>query len=234
MRRADFSYPLPQELIAQQPLPTRTASRLLALDGADGKLRDLMFTDLPMLLRPADLLVLNDTRVLPARVLGRKDSGGACEILLERLLGPRRFLAQARASKALRPGGTVSLPAGATATVASRHGDLYEFELDREAVDYFETEGSMPLPPYIARAAGDLDPHLPAQAGLREAGRDPDGQGQGRRRPLGRPREARHRPVRDRRRSRGEGEGRVQAGRAQDAGQSEDGAPSAHHVGAHR
>jgi S-adenosylmethionine:tRNA ribosyltransferase-isomerase len=157
MRRADFSYPLPQELIAQQPLPMRTASRLLALDGADGKLRDLMFTDLPRLLRPGDLLVLNDTRVLPARVLGRKDSGGACEILLERMLGPCRFLAQARASKALRPGGTVSLPAGATATVASRHGDLYEFELDREAVEYFETEGSMPLPPYIARPAGELD-----------------------------------------------------------------------------
>jgi S-adenosylmethionine:tRNA ribosyltransferase-isomerase len=170
MRRADFSYPLPQELIAQQPLPARTASRLLALDGADGKLRDLMFTDLPMLLRPADLLVLNDTRVLPARVLGRKDSGGACEILLERLLGPRRFLAQARASKALRPGGTVSLPAGATATVASRHGDLYEFELDRKAVDYFETEGSMPLPPYIARAAGDLDRERYQTVYARESG----------------------------------------------------------------
>jgi S-adenosylmethionine:tRNA ribosyltransferase-isomerase len=157
MRRADFSYPLPQELIAQQPLQERTASRLLALDGADGTLRDLMFTDLPALLRPGDVLVLNDTRVLPARVKGRKDSGGACEILLERILGPRRFLAQARASKGLRPGGIVSLPAGAAATVASRQGDLYEFELDREAVEYFEVEGSMPLPPYIARAAGDLD-----------------------------------------------------------------------------
>jgi S-adenosylmethionine:tRNA ribosyltransferase-isomerase len=95
--------------------------------------------------------------VLPARVHGRKDSGGACEILLERVLGPRRFLAQARASKALRPGGIVSLPAGATVTVTSRQGDLYEFELDRDAVDYFETEGSLPLPPYIARPAEDLD-----------------------------------------------------------------------------
>jgi S-adenosylmethionine:tRNA ribosyltransferase-isomerase len=157
MRRADFSYSLPPELIAQQPLPARTASRLLALDGADGALRDLTFADLPMLLRPGDLLVLNDTRVLPARVQGRKDSGGACEILLERMLGPRRFLAQARASKALRPGGIVSLPAGATATVVSRQGDFFEFELDRGAVEYFQAEGSMPLPPYIARAAGDLD-----------------------------------------------------------------------------
>lgn len=157
MRRADFSYPLPQELIAQQPLPARTASRLLTLDGADGKLRDLLFTDLPTLLRPGDLLVLNDTRVLPARVRGRKDSGGACEILLERMLTPRRFLAQARASKGLRAGGVVMLPAGATATVTSRQGDLYEFELDRDAVKYFETEGSLPLPPYIARPAEDLD-----------------------------------------------------------------------------
>ncbi len=157
MRRADFFYPLPRELIAQQPLPARTASRLLALDGADGSLRDRLFTDLPALLQPGDLLVLNDTRVLPARVKGHKASGGACEILLERILGPRRILAQARASKGLRPGGTVSLPAGATATIAARRGDLYEFELDREALAYFETEGSMPLPPYVARAAEDLD-----------------------------------------------------------------------------
>ena len=102
MRRADFSYPLPPELIAQRPLPERTASRLLALDGGDGTLRDHRFTDLPTLLRPGDLLVVNDTRVLPARVEGRKASGGACELLLERIIGPRRFLAQARASKGLK------------------------------------------------------------------------------------------------------------------------------------
>jgi S-adenosylmethionine:tRNA ribosyltransferase-isomerase len=157
MRRADFSYPLPQELIAQLPLPARTASRLLALDGADGSLRDLMFTDLPALLRPGDLLVLNDTRVLPARVRGRKTSGGTCEILLERILGGHRFLAQARASKGLRSGGTVSLPAGASATVVARHGELYELELDRDALAYFEAHGSMPLPPYVTREAGELD-----------------------------------------------------------------------------
>jgi S-adenosylmethionine:tRNA ribosyltransferase-isomerase len=157
MRRADFSYPLPQELIAQRPLPVRTASRLLALDGADGSLHDLMFTDLPGLLRPADLLVLNDTRVLPARLHGRKSTGGACEILLERILGPRRILVQARASKGLKPGGALSLPAGATATVTARHGELYELELDRDGLSYFETYGSMPLPPYIAREAGDAD-----------------------------------------------------------------------------
>ncbi len=151
MRRADFSYPLPAELIARHPLPERTASRLLALDGADGALRDLMFRDLETLLRPGDLLVLNDTRVLPARLFGRKESGGACEILLERILGERRLLAQARASKGFRPGTRILLPDGARAVVIARHDDLHEFELDRAALPYFEAHGSMPLPPYIDR-----------------------------------------------------------------------------------
>jgi len=157
MRRADFSYPLPPELIAQRPLPERTASRLLALDGADGALRDLNFTDLPSLLRRGDLLVLNDTRVLPARVAGRKASGGACELLLERILGPRRFLAQARASKGLKPGGSVTLPAGAKAIVAARDGELYELQLDRDVLAYFEEHGAVPLPPYVARDPDQAD-----------------------------------------------------------------------------
>ena len=151
MRRADFSYSLPPELIAQRPLPERTASRLLALDGADGSLRDLQFTDLPTLLHSGDLLVLNDTRVLPARVEGRKASGGACELLLERIIGRRRFLAQARASKGLKPGGSVLLPDGARAIVAARDDDLYELQLDREVLAYFESHGSVPLPPYVDR-----------------------------------------------------------------------------------
>jgi S-adenosylmethionine:tRNA ribosyltransferase-isomerase len=157
MRRADFSYSLPQQLIAVRPLPRRTASRLLALDGTTGAIRDLQFADLPFLLRPGDLLVLNDTRVLPARLSGRKASGGACEILLERILDDRRILAQARASKGLRPGTTVGLPAGAVARVLARHGELYELELDRAALPYFESHGSVPLPPYVARAADDAD-----------------------------------------------------------------------------
>ncbi len=157
MRRADFSYSLPQELIAQQPLPERTASRLLTLDGASGALRDLRFRDLPSLLQPGDLLVLNDTRVLPARLLGRKASGGACELLLERILDTRRFLAQARASKGLRPGTAVALPAAATAVVVARRGELYELALDRDALAYFEAHGSVPLPPYVERAADAAD-----------------------------------------------------------------------------
>jgi S-adenosylmethionine:tRNA ribosyltransferase-isomerase len=157
MRRADFSYSLPQELIALRPLPQRTASRLLALDGATGAIRDLQFAELSSLLRPGDLLVLNDTRVLPARLAGRKASGGACEILLERILGDRRILAQARASKGLRLHTIIALPAGAVARVLARRDELYELELDRSALPYFETHGSVPLPPYVARAADDLD-----------------------------------------------------------------------------
>ncbi|MGQ0429240.1 MAG: tRNA preQ1(34) S-adenosylmethionine ribosyltransferase-isomerase QueA [Gammaproteobacteria bacterium] len=152
MRRADFSYPLPQELIARHPLPERSGSRLLALDGATGSLRDLVFTDLPALLAPGDLLVLNDTRVIPARLVGRKASGGACELLVERILGPRRILAQARASKGLRAGGVVQLAGGANATVVDRPGEFYELELDREALAYLDAHGSVPLPPYLGRA----------------------------------------------------------------------------------
>ena len=157
MRRADFSYPLPQELIADRPLPQRGASRLLALDGSTGALRDLRFQDLASLLRPGDLLVLNDTRVLPARLHGRKASGGACELLLERIVGGRRFLAQARSSKGLRPGTRIELPVGAVAETIARHGDLYELELDRAALPFFEAHGSVPLPPYVAREADAED-----------------------------------------------------------------------------
>src|SRR5262245_32584440 len=157
MRRADFSYPLPRELIADRPLPERGASRLLALDGATGGLRDMHFREFGSLLRPGDLLVLNDTRVLPARLIGRKASGGACELLLERILKGGRILVQARASKGLRPGTRLDLPAGPHAIARAPHGDLHELALDREAQPYFEAHGSVPLPPYVARAAEPAD-----------------------------------------------------------------------------
>jgi S-adenosylmethionine:tRNA ribosyltransferase-isomerase len=157
MRRADFSYRLPPELIARHPLQERRASRLLALDGATGVLADLRFAELPGLLAPADLLVLNDTRVIPARLMGRKASGGACEILVERVLGTRRFLAQARASKGLRAGTVVRLPGGAEADVIGRPGEFYELELDREVPAYLEAHGSVPLPPYLGRDAESAD-----------------------------------------------------------------------------
>jgi S-adenosylmethionine:tRNA ribosyltransferase-isomerase len=157
MRRADFSYDLPQELIAARPLPERGASRLLALDGATGAIRDLAFRDFGSLLDPGDVLVLNDTRVLPARLEGRKPTGGACELLLERFLDRRRFLAQARASKGVRPGTRIELPAGAQATALARHGELIEFQLDRDVQPFFEAHGSVPLPPYLAREAEAAD-----------------------------------------------------------------------------
>ena len=117
----------------------------------------MSFRELPTLLHPGDLLVLNDTRVLPARLLGRKASGGSCEILLERILDERRILAQARASKGFRPGTEITLPDGARATVIGRRDDLLEFELDRAALEYFERHGSMPLPPYLEREADASD-----------------------------------------------------------------------------
>src|SRR5262245_42181355 len=98
MQRSEFHYDLPPELIAQAPLEERTSSRLLVLDRDSGQIDDRRFADLPELLAPSDLLVLNDTRVLPARLLGTKPTGGRVELLLERILAPRRLQAQMRAS----------------------------------------------------------------------------------------------------------------------------------------
>ena len=158
MRRSDFAYDLPDELIAQHPPAERAGGRLLAVtsEHVAGGVRDLQFTDFPSLLRAEDLLVFNDTRVIPARVLGSKPTGGQVEILLERLLGERRILAHVGSSKALRAEVPIALPGGAQARFIARHGDLFELELDTEPLAYFEAHGSMPLPPYIERAA-DLD-----------------------------------------------------------------------------
>jgi S-adenosylmethionine:tRNA ribosyltransferase-isomerase len=151
MRRADFHYDLPAELIAQHPAAQRSASRLLHLDRGTGALVDRNFTDLPSLLRPNDLLVFNDTKVIPARVFGTKPTGGQVEILLERIVAETRVLAQVRASKPLRPGGEVKLPGGVTAVCTDRHDDLFELELP-DAEGFFLEHGSMPLPPYIEHA----------------------------------------------------------------------------------
>jgi S-adenosylmethionine:tRNA ribosyltransferase-isomerase len=158
MRRADFAYDLPEELIAQRPPIERSGSRLLRLERATAgqaraRVQDLRFADLPSLLRAGDLLVFNDTRVIPARVVGSKPTGGQVEILLERVLDGRRILAHAHASKPLRSDVPVSLPGGAQATYIGRHDDLFELELSTDPLSYFERHGSMPLPPYIARAA---------------------------------------------------------------------------------
>ena len=157
MRRSDFHFELPDELIAQAPLPERGGSRLLVLDGESGALRDRMFADLPSLLHRGDLLVLNDTRVLPARLQARKSSGGRVELLLERLLGARRALFQLKASHKPKAGSELELPGDARARVIGRDGALFELELDRDVVSFLEAHGQVPLPPYIARAASDAD-----------------------------------------------------------------------------
>jgi S-adenosylmethionine:tRNA ribosyltransferase-isomerase len=141
MQRSDFHYDLPPELIAQVPLAERRASRLLVLDGATGALADRMFAALPELVRPGDLLVLNDTRVLPARVLGRKPTGGRVECLLERLLGPRRALVHLRASHAPQPGSEIELPDRARAEIVARVGELFEVALDRDFVPFSRRHG---------------------------------------------------------------------------------------------
>lgn len=157
MRRSDFAYELPAELIAQRPPTTRSGSRLLHVlsnSGSDAaQLRDLRFTDFPSLLRAGDLLVFNDTRVIPARVIGAKPTGGQVEILLERVLDGRRILAHAHAGKPLRSDAPISLPGGAQAHYVARREDLFELELSTDPLSYFEQHGSMPLPPYVARQA---------------------------------------------------------------------------------
>src|SRR6185295_5857819 len=152
MRRADFAYDLPEDLIAQRPPIERSGSRLLHLERATARLHDLRFTDLPALLRAGDLLVFNDTRVIPARVLGSKPTGGQVEILLERVLEGRRILAHAHASKPLRSDVPISFPGGVQAQFIGRRDDLFELELSTDPLPYFEQYGAMPLPPYIARA----------------------------------------------------------------------------------
>jgi S-adenosylmethionine:tRNA ribosyltransferase-isomerase len=126
---------------------------LLHLERTTARLRDLRFTDLPTLLHAGDLLVFNDTRVIPARVVGSKPTGGQVESLLERVLEGRRILAHAHASKPLRADAPVALPGGVQAHYIGRRDDLFEIELSTDPLPYFEKHGSMPLPPYIERAA---------------------------------------------------------------------------------
>jgi S-adenosylmethionine:tRNA ribosyltransferase-isomerase len=153
LRKSDFNFSLPVELIAQTPLAERTASRLLCLDGARGHIEDRRFRDLPALLRAGDLLVFNDTRVLPARLFGEKDTGGRIELLVERLLGERRARVQCRASKPPKPGQWLWLAGDVPAQVLARHGEFYDldFEITEPLVALLERIGHIPLPPYISR-----------------------------------------------------------------------------------
>ena len=149
---ADFDYALPAELIAQAPLPQRSASRLLVV--LDGDCRtDAEFVDLPKYLRAGDLLVLNDSRVLHARLLGHKESGGRVEILVERLLDHATALAQLRASKPPQPGSRLRLEDALDVEVLGREGEFYRLRFSGDAAELIERYGRLPLPPYISRAA---------------------------------------------------------------------------------
>jgi S-adenosylmethionine:tRNA ribosyltransferase-isomerase len=156
VRRADFAYSLPEDLIAQTPLAERSASRLLALDGATGALQDLSFRDLPGLLRPGDLLVFNDTRVVAARLVGFKPSGGRVEIFLERAVGEQHALVQLRASKAIREGLEITTPGGIVRVLA-KEDDLWKVALPAPTLEFFERWGEVPLPPYIHRTPDAVD-----------------------------------------------------------------------------
>jgi len=159
MRLDDFDYELPPELIAQAPAATRSASRLLHLDGNTGALHDHQFTDLLELLHPGDMLVLNDTRVIKARLTGRKDSGGRIEVLIERVLAGDQAYAQVRASHAPKPGSVLILEDVVKATVVERHDDLFRlrFPGDLDVFQLLERHGAVPLPPYITHPPDAAD-----------------------------------------------------------------------------
>ena len=159
MKKSDFHFDLPEELIAQEPLTERSASRLLVADARAGALSDRVFRDLPDLLSPGDLVVFNDTRVIPARLHGRKDSGGAVEVLIERVVGSHEVVAQARSSKPLLEGRTVALEDGTVLRVLGREGDFWRlrFEIEEPLEAVLSRVGHMPLPPYIRRADAASD-----------------------------------------------------------------------------
>jgi S-adenosylmethionine:tRNA ribosyltransferase-isomerase len=160
VRRQDFSFDLPEELIAQSPLPERSASRLLVLDGATGAIADRTMGDLPSYLRAGDLLVFNDTRVVAARIVGAKPSGGRVEVFLERVAAGagRQALVQLRASKPIREGLDITTPGGIV-RVVGRENELWRVEVPGpgDALEFFEAWGEVPLPPYIHRPADATD-----------------------------------------------------------------------------
>ncbi|WP_300498050.1 tRNA preQ1(34) S-adenosylmethionine ribosyltransferase-isomerase QueA [Marinobacter sp.] len=172
MNVSDFHFDLPDELIARYPLKERSASRLLSLDGLSGDIRHLRFTDLPGLLQPGDLLVFNDTRVIPARLFGRKETGGQVEVLVERVLGEQDILAHVRASKALKEGQKVLLEDGTSLRMNGRDDALFHLHCDSDepVLDVLERIGHMPLPPYVDRPDESSDRERYQTVYAREAG----------------------------------------------------------------
>jgi S-adenosylmethionine:tRNA ribosyltransferase-isomerase len=156
MHVSEFDYELPGALVAQHPAARRSASRLLHLR-ADGSLGEHAFHELPGLVQEADAIVLNDTRVVRARLAGRKGSGGRLELFVERVLGAREALALIRASHPPAPGAQLSVGEGVGVTVESREGDFYRVRFAQDIAPLLERYGAVPLPPYIEHAPGEDD-----------------------------------------------------------------------------
>src|SRR5262245_40785938 len=159
MHRDDFDYELPPELIAQAPAGERGASRLLHLNGATGEYADRQFRDLTGLVAPGDVMVMNDTRVIKARLVGSKQTGGRVEVMVERVLGPDEILAQIGVNHPPRAGGKLVLAGAIEATVLERSGELYRLRLEgcTDVHALLERHGSVPLPMYVTRAADERD-----------------------------------------------------------------------------
>jgi S-adenosylmethionine:tRNA ribosyltransferase-isomerase len=159
MRTTDFDFYLPDGLIAQFPTAERNASRLLRLDGKTGQVDDSWFRQLPEFMKPDDLLILNDTRVLKARLTGEKASGGKIELMVERVLDTHRVLAQIRASRSPKPGSLINIAGAFEAEVIERQDDLFLLEIlsKTPAIELIDTHGSLPLPPYISHEADSHD-----------------------------------------------------------------------------
>jgi len=159
LKKSDFDFDLPNALIAQSPLAERSASRLLVLDRIAGTRQNRQFRELPGMLQPGDLLVFNDTRVLPARLFGHKESGGAVEILIERVTGTHEARAQLGVSKKPKEGGRIVLADGSAVTVLGREGEFFRlrFESHEPLEKILLRLGEMPLPPYIERKPGQDD-----------------------------------------------------------------------------
>jgi len=172
LKKSDFHYELPEALIAQAPLAERSASRLMIVPPVPAALQDRHVRDLPDLLQPGDLLVFNDTRVIPARLFGQKASGGRVEILIERLLGAQQARAQIGASKSPKAGGRIALDAGGEAEVLGRDGEFYvlRFEVPEPLEQWLLHAGRLPLPPYIRREPGIDDRERYQTVFAREAG----------------------------------------------------------------
>lgn len=157
MNKQDFYFDLPEELIAQYPLAQRSDSRLLTYNRSSGEYGHYQFREIADFLNPGDLLVMNDSKVIPARLYGHKLSGGKVELLVERITGSYTFLAHIKASKALKAGGIIQLQQGNQLEILERQDDLFVCKSNIEALDLLNSQGHIPLPPYITRGDETLD-----------------------------------------------------------------------------